>query len=187
MADDGSGKCSDFSFDPTVPDNKVVLLDGWCSSSVTHANGDIVVLPDGDFLISVGDGAQPGGEDVGNLDGDQCYIPKMGLPQGRFKSQRLDFLHGKVVRIKAASLLSDGPLSRNDYTYAAIGLRNPYAMTRDPVTGDVYVGDVGSSIKEEINRILKEDLTTGNVLNFGWPCVEGTSWVLEQDWVTAEC
>ena len=69
------------------------------------------------------------------------------------------------------------PLStqwNDDYTVLSRGARNPFRNTVDPKTGDVYFGDVGSSVWEEINRI-PNPLTNYDTVNFGWPCIEGSN------------
>lgn len=50
----------------------------------------------------------------------------------------------------------------------AFGLRNPWRMSQDPMTGDIFIADVGLYCWEEINR-----LTFG--ANFGWNKSEGES------------
>ena len=52
----------------------------------------------------------------------------------------------------------------------AHGFRNPFRLAIRPGTNDLYVGDVGESAFEEINRI-GEDRT--QLDNSGWPCFEG--------------
>lgn len=49
----------------------------------------------------------------------------------------------------------------------AVGLRNPYRMSRDPVSGQVFIGDVGQSGAEEINLLAKG-------ANYEWAFKEGT-------------
>ena len=48
----------------------------------------------------------------------------------------------------------------------AVGFRNPFRFTIDPVTGELLVGDVGSVYIEEL------DFSAGGE-NFGWPKFEG--------------
>jgi|GEM_PF-1591341 len=50
----------------------------------------------------------------------------------------------------------------------AIGLRNPYRMSLDSVTGTVFIGDVGQTGMEEINVLTKG-------ANFQWSFKEGTA------------
>ncbi|WP_299362096.1 PQQ-dependent sugar dehydrogenase [Winogradskyella sp.] len=50
--------------------------------------------------------------------------------------------------------------------YYAIGLRNPFRMTKDSSTGEFYIGDVGLNTHEEVNIV-----SAG--ANFGWPLFEG--------------
>lgn len=49
----------------------------------------------------------------------------------------------------------------------ALGLRQPFRMQIDPVSGAVAAGDVGSFLFEEI------DVATAGGANFGWPFLEG--------------
>ena len=53
----------------------------------------------------------------------------------------------------------------------AHGLRNPFRFAFRPGTSEIYVGDVGWNVWEEINRIPNPSDAT--VENFGWPCYEG--------------
>ena len=49
------------------------------------------------------------------------------------------------------------------------GLRNPWKIDVDPVTCEIYIGDVGQNAREEIN--VAAPLERG--LNYGWRCMEG--------------
>ncbi len=51
--------------------------------------------------------------------------------------------------------------------FYAIGLRNPWRMSLDPLSGLLYVGDPGTSLFDEVNVITKGG-------NYGWPYREGT-------------
>ena len=50
--------------------------------------------------------------------------------------------------------------------FYAIGLRNPWRFCIDPLNGDIYCGDVGEGMYEEVSLI-----TPGG--NYGWPYREG--------------
>ncbi len=57
--------------------------------------------------------------------------------------------------------------TRTRTEYYAVGLRNPWRLSVDPLSGLMYVGDPGTSIYDEINVISKGG-------NYGWPYREGT-------------
>ena len=77
---------------------------------------------------------------------------------------------GKLVRI----FVDTAP-----YTPQVIGtgLRNPFRFSFDSLTGDLWIGDVGGSLWEEINFIAASDIPTSDelALNFGWPILEGNA------------
>jgi len=78
-------------------------------------------------------------------------------------AQDPDVLGGKVYRVST----SGEPVGDNPFgTAIALGLRNPFGMTVDPVTGDAFVTENGPSSHDEINRIV-----VGG--NYGWPDVLG--------------
>jgi glucose/arabinose dehydrogenase len=53
----------------------------------------------------------------------------------------------------------------------SLGLRNTWRWSFDRATGEMYLGDVGEHVMEEINR---EPAGTGG-RNYGWPIMEGTA------------
>jgi glucose/arabinose dehydrogenase len=116
--------------------------------------------PDGTLYASVGDG------DPGALH-----------PPG-FYAQRRDDLLGNVLRIDPRSgdpyaVPPDNPFLGVDGVRPEIwayGLRNPWRFWIDAESGRTFVGDVGSTSREEVNLVPRG----GSGLNFGWPCFEGT-------------
>lgn len=126
-----------------------------------HNGGAVAFGPDGMLYVSLGDGGG-GGDPLGN-------------------GQRLDTLLGKVLRIdvnvdageQAPYLVPpDNPFVRRSTVRPEIwltGLRNPWRMAFDRVTGDLWIGDVGQGDWEEID--VARDGVGGN--NFGWNAMEG--------------
>jgi mono/diheme cytochrome c family protein len=51
--------------------------------------------------------------------------------------------------------------------FYAVGFRNPWRMSFDPVNGRIYLGDVGQDMYEEVDVVTKGG-------NYGWPYYEGT-------------
>jgi glucose/arabinose dehydrogenase len=73
-------------------------------------------------------------------------------------------LLGKLVRLDV-----DTPGAEPEIV--AYGLRNPWRMSFDRRTGDLYIGDVGETHREEVDRLPKGLRGTAN---FGWPSWEGS-------------
>jgi hypothetical protein len=94
-------------------------------------------------------------------------------------SQSLTNNHGKLMRINPdGSIPADNPFfdggGPNRDTIWAYGLRNPFRISVDPVTGTMYVADVGGNADttaiEEVNVAVRG-------ANYGWPLGEGDSGV----------
>ena len=52
--------------------------------------------------------------------------------------------------------------------FYALGLRNPHRMTRDPVSGRFFIGDIGQGTEEEVSVVTRPGQ------NFQWPYREGS-------------
>ena len=125
-----------------------------------HNGGMLQFGPDGKLYASIGDG------DPGVLN-----------PAGAF-AQRLDVLLGDIIRIEPREgdpyeVPTDNPFAAVAGARAEIwayGLRNPWRFWIDSATNVLYVPDVGSTSREEINVVAR----SGRGANFGWPCFEGT-------------
>jgi hypothetical protein len=122
-----------------------------------HNGGMIEFGPDGFLYIGMGDGGS--GNDPGN------------------RAQNIEELLGKMLRIdidqssgsQPYSSPSDNPFvggPGRDEIYA-VGLRNPFRFSFNRATGQLFVGDVGQSAREEIDIV-----TRGG--NYGWRVIEGT-------------
>jgi uncharacterized repeat protein (TIGR01451 family) len=85
-------------------------------------------------------------------------------------------LDGSLIRIdpETGAGAPGNPLAAssdpNARRIVAEGLRNPFRYTFRPGTNEIWIGDVGWNLWEEIDRIADP---LGTVENFGWPCYEG--------------
>lgn len=117
-----------------------------------HNGGGLDFGPDGYLYAGLGDGGAAGD------------------PQGN--GQSLDTLLGKILRLDVDSaepyaVPADNPFGDEIWAY---GLRNPWRISFDPLTGGFYIADVGQNQYEEINY-LPADSPGG--ANFGWDFREG--------------
>ena len=120
------------SGDTADPNSEVILLK--VAQPFPNHNGGVMVFgPDGYLYAGLGDGGA-GGDPFGN-------------------AQSLDTLLGKILRINVDSaepyaIPSDNPFGNEIWHY---GLRNPWRISFDKLTGDLYIGDVGQNAWEEID------------------------------------
>ena len=104
-------------------------------------------------------------------------------------AQRPDTLLGKILRIdvesgsKPYAVPASNPFTQTDgyrQEIWALGLRNPWGFAFDRQTGDLFIPDVGGSLREEVNYQSAESLAG---LNYGWAVMEGTT-CFEHDLLT---
>jgi len=135
-----------------------ILVDGAQTDDGNHDGGCLRIGPDGKLYVGVGDTGL----------GDNQGGP--GSSTNPY-SQDLSVLMGKILRINLdGSIPSDNPfvgqVGKRPEIFA-YGFRNPFRFSFDPLTGKLWLGDVGDLTVEEIDIV-----TSGG--NYGWPHCEGT-------------
>jgi glucose/arabinose dehydrogenase len=122
-----------------------------------HNGGDMVFGPDGYLYVSLGDGGSGG--------------------DPRNYGQSLDTLLGKLLRIEVGEADGYSIPEGNPFLDGggrpeiwAYGLRNPWRISFDRLTGDLYIADVGQNSWEEVN-FQPADSSGGE--NYGWKIMEG--------------
>lgn len=144
--------------DSGQPSRRLLELD---QPAFNHNGGCIAFGPDGMLYIGFGDG------------GPQRDPPGY--------SQDKAIFHGDILRIDVDSkdqgleysIPSDNPFvvaARDDPRVRAeiwaTGFREPWRFSFDPVGGDLYVGDVGQDLWEEVSLVKRGG-------NYGWNVREG--------------
>jgi len=119
-----------------------------------HNGGQLAFGPDNLLYIGTGDGGS-GGDPLGN-------------------GQNLATLLGKLLRVDVLSgtapfaIPAGNPFNNEIWAY---GLRNPFRFSFDRLTGDLFVGDVGQDLVEEIDF---QPAGSGAGANYGWNVMEGS-------------
>jgi len=164
---DGDTVVAEFAIDPVTgvfdrdSYREVLTVDQPFSN---HNGGQLTFGPDQFLYIGLGDG--------GSSDDPRRVALDL--------SSRL----GKILRIDPIasgaggfSIPPDNPFVGDpaaDPAIWALGLRNPWRFSFDPVTGDLWIGDVGQREFEEINRSSATDRRdAGRGVNYGWSAFEG--------------
>ena len=148
--------------DRANPNNILTLLTIPHPDHQNHNGGTLAFGPDGFLYWSTGDGG--GGGDPGNNAQNRNRL--LG------KILRLDVDHtdpGKNYAIPASNPFYNIPDRRGEIW--AYGLRNPWRMSFDRLTGDLFIGDVGQNELEEIDF---QPAGSAGGENYGWRVMEGT-------------
>jgi glucose/arabinose dehydrogenase len=124
-----------------------------------HNGGLMAFGPDGMLWIGFGDGG--GGDDTYHT--GQTTTDLLG------SMLRIDVSGGSGYAIPAGNPFTGAGEKRELWN---IGLRNPWRWSFDRQTGDLYIGDVGQSTKEEIDVALAAAGRSPGA-NYGWPITEG--------------
>lgn len=147
---------------PTAPASTEQILLTIEQPEPNHNAGDLAFGPDGYLYIPTGDGGGSGdpddnGQDFGSLLGKMLRID-VDSPGG-----------GLNYGIPADNPYQAANDNIPDEIYA-VGLRNPWRISFDRLTGDLWIGDVGQDAREEVNF---QAAGTAGGQNYGWDCREG--------------
>jgi len=140
------------------PASAGILLTILRNPNLSNHNGGMLAFgPDGCLYAGVGDGGGSGDP----------------TDNGQNVNSRL----GKLLRINPSTGGSCANNIPNPFGQGlapevwSFGLRNPWRFSFDRVTQDLYIGDVGQGLREEIN--VSPDPNAGRGLNYGWRLMEG--------------
>ena len=143
------------------PNSGSILLTIDHPTNSNHNGGTLAFGQDGYLYWSTGDGGS-GGDPPNN-------------------AQNLNVLLGKMLRLDVNSGSPYGIPNTNPFFSStdpnvkkeiwAYGLRNPWRISFDRLTHDLYIGDVGQSTREEIDFQLAN--SSGGE-NYGWRVMEGS-------------
>ena len=147
--------------DAADPNSEEIILTIDHPTFGNHNGGQLQFGPDGYLYIGTGDGGG-GGDPFRN-------------------AQNPAVLLGKLLRIDVESAVTPSTYSipaTNPYVGTpgyrgeiwALGLRNPWRFSFDRQTGDLYLGDVGQGLWEEVNF---QPANSGGGENYGWNILEG--------------
>lgn len=126
--------------------------------SMGHDGGDLVFGNDGMLYITSGDGTS---------DSDK-WLSAQDVTNLRGGVLRIDVDHpakGQQYSIPADNPFRDIPGTRGEWW--AIGLRNPWRMSIDRKTGQIWVGNNGQDLWETAHLLGKGE-------NYGWSVYEGS-------------
>ena len=125
-----------------------------------HNGGMLLFGPlDGYLYVGLGDGGggnSQNGQDLGTLLGKILRIDVNATE------------NGTAYAIPPDNPFVGEPGARPEIW--AFGLRNPWRFSIDRATGDLWIGDVGSAIYEEVNLL---PTSSRGGANFGWADMEG--------------
>ena len=158
----GDSVVAQYTVDPQNPDridySSVQTVFGpLFQSDLLHNLCDVKFGPDGMLYVGAGDGGPIYDPN------DEGQSPD--TPYGTIMRFDLDLPHPHIP--------ADNPFVGDPTGYDAVwhyGIRNPWRMAFDAVTGDFYFADVGQDWVEELNVIAAGE-PAGK--NFGWRCMEG--------------
>jgi glucose/arabinose dehydrogenase len=134
-----------------------------------HKGGELAFGPDGYLYLGLGDGGN-GGDPFGNGQSTSTLLAKMLRIDVNTRSTAMNGRHREELEY---GIPSDNPFVHEPDINSgarkeifAYGLRNPWRYSFDRQTGDLWVGDVGQDLWEEVDLVTKGG-------NYGWCVREG--------------
>ena len=159
----GNTVISRFSVNPAdsnlaLPSSEVILKT-ITQPYTNHNGGDIEFGPDGYLYIPLGDGGSAN-DPQNRAQNKKSYLGKI---------MRWDVSHGDTYLIPP-----DNPFVNDTLYYPEIwslGWRNPWKINFDRANGDLWIGDVGQDVWEEVDV---EEASNSGGGNYGWRCYEAS-------------
>ena len=144
------------------PGSEKILLTIAHPSFANHNGGVIAFGPNGYLYIGTGDGGSGG--DPNN------HGQSLSTLLGKMLRIDVDHTSGSANYAIPAGNPFAGQAGRRGEIFA-YGLRNPYSFSFDRQTGDLWIGDVGQNLWEEVDRATAAG-GGGRGDNFGWSVME---------------
>ena len=183
---------ADGDLDHMAAGGEKVLVEDWCQQFPIHINGTVAFGSDGKLYASHGSAASAHFTDYG-----QTGVPprtraatRRCPPVARRRSRprkvaRCDrrirrrpndpyTLDGTVIRVDpdTGDGVAGNPLfsstDANARRIVVYGLRMPFRFAPRPNANELWIGDVGENLYEEVDRVP----IGGPLVNGGWPCYE---------------
>ncbi|HEY4241783.1 MAG TPA: PQQ-dependent sugar dehydrogenase [Kofleriaceae bacterium] len=151
------------SSDPDVATPTATILLSIPDPFSNHNGGMLNFGPDGDLYVGTGDGGD-GGDPKRNGQNPNALLGKI---------LRIDVDHpasGKPYGIPSDNPFADGTAGAPEVFM--LGVRNPWRWSFDAMTGDMWIGDVGQNITEEVD-VLRPAQQKG--ANLGWSMYEASA------------
>ena len=137
-------------------------------NSAYHNGGSVDFGPDGFLYIALGEGVHP---KVTKLASESLRAGIMRVDVDKLGGALSSPISAHVAHgtTQGYFVPNDNPFISDDRAldeYWAMGLRNPFRISFDAKTGELWAGDVGSTVWEEVNKVVKGS-------NYLYPYIEG--------------